>query len=73
MITTTHNAVDAHPASRDGDCCDPWYETEKAGLQSHDYVGFMMLLGFAIGILLVEVWALFFHTPHFTVVLGTLA
>jgi hypothetical protein len=33
----------------------------------------MMLLGFGLGILTIEIWAFFFRTPHFTVVLGALA
>ena len=70
MNTTTHNAVDVHPAYCDGDCCRPWYEHEKAGLQSHDFIGFMMLLGFALGIAAIEICAVLFHTPHFNVVLG---
>lgn len=70
MNTITTHAVDVHPVDCDGDCCRPWYEGEKAGLYAHDHIGFMMLLGFGLGILAIEICALLFHTPHFTVVLG---
>lgn len=73
MNTADATPADVHPIDCDRDCCRPWYESSEAGLHSHDHIGFMMLLGFGLGILMIEIWAFFFHTPHFTVVLGALA
>lgn len=72
MTTADVTPADIHPIDCDGDCCRPWYERNEAGLHAHDHIGFMMLLGFGLGITAIELCALLFHTPHFTVVLGAL-